>query len=102
MKKEFELVGVEVIKGLKKTEFKTGSYHSSSPSGAAKKAFLHFCKLNQLGEKRVCESTVTVGDQTNDRHHSYKMKRVYDPKTAVIAGKEVVYKYRIDSEKIKK
>ena len=58
------------------TKFKEGRYISSSPFGAAKKAFTELCRVKNI--KGVCTFIITVQETTegsNKKKFSYKLNR---------------------------
>ena len=58
------------------TKFKEGRYISSSPFGAAKKAFSELCRVKNI--KGVCTFIITIQETTegsNKKKFSYKLNR---------------------------
>lgn len=106
-KREFKLASIEVVKGLsKRSKYtkidSTSTFHSSTPSQAASKAFNKFCKLNskKLQDCKINLSVKESGDDSN-KIYAYSLERKYDPQTVFINGKEVVYKYKISKKSLK-
>lgn len=86
--REFKTVGV------KKTCSST--FHSKSPVSAAKKVFNEVC-----GKHKACHKIIKVVDTEKDKVYKYKVTRILQNKTVVIAGKPVLFKYatKVESQK---
>lgn len=84
-----------VYKGGSKIRFDGGRYISSTPAGAAKKAFSKACQ--HIGLKGQCALEVHVRETTRGSHQkqfSYKLRRVVDPREVERNGQIVVYRYQ--------
>lgn len=97
MEREFKLNAIEVIQGnlKRKSKFMKVSVekvNAKSPSSAASKLFTRFCKVNK---KKIdeCKVALSVEDLANGKNFEYQFERKYSPKTVIINGKEVTYKY---------
>ena len=74
-KDTYKVVGVQNVDGCP-TKFRPGRYHSTSPEGAAKKAFSRLCNLKKI--KGKCTLLVTVKRTTqggDKKEFTYKLHR---------------------------
>jgi hypothetical protein len=74
-KRSFKVVNVQNVDGCP-TKFREGRYLSTSPNGAAKKAFNGLCNLKRI--KGKCTLLVTVRETTagtNKKEFTYKLNR---------------------------
>ncbi len=104
MDREFSVVAIEVIKGIKKNSkyMRVNSesvFSAKNPASAASKAFTKFCRLNKK-KLDTCEVSLSVKEKNKDKIHSYSLQRIRDPQTVTINGKEVVYNYKITRKAI--
>lgn len=81
--------------GFKKTCGST--FHSKSPASAARKVFNEVC-----GAHKVCNKIIKVVDTEKDKVYKYKVSRVLQNKTVIIAGKPILFKYATNIEAQKK
>jgi hypothetical protein len=95
--RNFQIVKVSFAGSTKKNSAVVGKpVSSSTPSGAAAKAFNKSCKSNKLSKKCVSTITlkdITVGNKNIGKVYKYKVARKFDPKKINIAGKVVEFKY---------
>ena len=97
MERSFKLNAIEVIQGKLKRKSKfmkvsVETINAKSPSSAASKLFTRFCKVNKK-KLDECKVSLSVEDTSNGKSFEYQFERKYDPKTVMINGKEVTYKY---------
>jgi|APGre2960657404_1045060.scaffolds.fasta_scaffold01315_9 hypothetical protein len=106
MVRKFEIVKISFAGSLKKHSSIVGTKVSSStPAGAAAKAFNASCKTNKTAAK--CQSTITIKDiteqsGTSGKSYTYKLIRKVSPKKVMIGGKEITFKYDISMKAVKK
>ena len=103
-KRSFTVVHVESSKGKSKSKSNEGGrYISSSPAGAAKKAFSQICRESSI--KGVCTLVMTVRETTagsDKKVYKYKMKRVLKKKPVELKGRTVKYEVKAVSMNKKK
>ena len=87
--REFKTVGVKKTCG--------STFHSKSPASAARKVFNELC-----GAHKVCNKIIKVVDTEKDKVYKYKVSRVLQNKTVMIAGKPILFKYATNIEAQKK
>lgn len=97
MEREFKIKAIEVIEGKLKRKSKymkvdVSSVNGKTPSSAASKLFSKFCKVNKK-KLDECKVSLAIEDSDTGKTFSYEFQRKYDPKTVIINGKEVVYRY---------
>jgi hypothetical protein len=101
----FKLANIDIVKGMKKRSKYTkvdpdSEFHAKTPSQAASKAFIRFCKINskKLGE---CKIKLGVKEKNKDKVFEYALERKHETQTVVINGKEVTYKYKVIKKSVK-
>ena len=101
--RSFKVIDVRKHGGCK-TKFKEGRYMSSTPFGAAKKAFTKLCKVKKTRGK--CTLLVTLQETTvgsAKKQFQYKLSRTKLPTPVVrFAGtdKEFTIKYSVDGKAV--
>lgn len=86
--REFKTVGVKKTCG--------STFHSKSPASAARKIFNELC-----GKHKTCHKIIKVVDTEKDKVYKYKVSRILQNKTVVLAGTPVLFKYatKVESQK---
>jgi len=82
-----------IYKRGRKIGYKDGRFLSSTPAGAARKAFSHASR----GMKGRVSLEVHMRETTQGSKHkvySYKISRIHDPITVTINGDDITYKYQ--------
>lgn len=79
--REFKTVGIKKTCG--------STFHSKTPSSAAKKVFNELC-----GTHKTCNKIIKVVDTEKDKVYKYKVSRVVQNKTVMIAGIPILFKYK--------
>jgi len=103
-KRSFQVSNVQNVDGCP-TKFRKGRYLSTSPNGAAKKAFNGLCNLKRI--KGKCTLLVTVRETTagsNKKEFTYKLNRTRLSKPLIMmegTDKEFRIYYEISSHSTK-
>jgi hypothetical protein len=63
----------------------------STPRGAALKAHTFICNSNTKTKKDTCVYKVTLKNIATNKVYTYKTRRVYEPRTVMIAGKPIQF-----------
>jgi hypothetical protein len=97
MDREFKIKAIEVIDGKLKRKSKymkvdISTINGKNPGSAASKLFSKFCKVNKK-KLDECKVSLAIEDLSTGKSFSYEFERKYEPKTVIINGKEVVYRY---------
>lgn len=99
MSRQFEVVKISYGGSYTKNKKFAGTIiNSSSPAGAAAKAFNLSCKANKNSKK--CQSTVVLKESTKE--YKYKVARIVKPTKVSIGGKEVTFKFQTSITSLKK
>jgi hypothetical protein len=88
-KREFLVAGVPKLCGSK--------FHSSTPSGAARKAFNVVCDNH-----KECHKIIKVIDTQNDKVYPYRVSRISDERDVMIGGVLVHFRYSTKVESLHK
>ena len=83
-----------MYKGKTSLHTEGGRYISSTPSGAAKKAFSQYCRHHKVSGKLALE--IHMRETTNDSAHKifkYKVSKINQERQVVRNGETITYKY---------
>jgi hypothetical protein len=70
-------------------------FHGANPVGSALKAFNQKCKSN-----KPCSEVIVIEEPINGSKHAYKVERKSDPKTVMLNGSEVHFKFSAKAKAI--
>ena len=99
-KRSFQVLKLVSASGGTKST-KCGTYVSTSPAGAAKKAFSRECRQSSI--HGVCALDVYLVEKGTDKKYSYHVSRekLKTPSVRTINGKEIVNRFTVKAKSLR-
>lgn len=106
MKHHYKIINCTHTNGCTTKFNKTGRYVSSTPSGAARKMHTQLCGRKRIQGRCTFRITFVRTDLPLDERKEYvyitRRVKLKTPVKVTIAGKDIVYKYKVDAQKAPK